>query len=328
MDSGEFDKRLLITYLDEVRAYELGDYFYDAVVSMTATKENYISNIEKGWVKIRTDNKVPDGVCLHFTDIKALLSAKYYNRPLKERNIDMERIFCDSNSNVLPDKLYQFYCDVLELIKKNKFVIQITGERYSKDPFFSNKKVKQYVTGTWYPIFRKHLDTMAYYLIKLAYDDYNGTIGANHNAKFNTYMAKLRYDGDFDLSVRNDFRNAFSHSISNGTIRFTADAVKACFDEVRFIDKSEIGFCVSCKDKDNCNTKQICHAGNEIIDFITAYAARYIAKDTLIEDYKRVNGKSTEEAEQFYKDQTCIRIEGKPDIEIIDVIKEKIYHES
>ena len=42
--------------------------------------------------------------------------------------------------------------------------------------------------------------------------------------KFHNLFAKLRYDGDIELSTRNDFRNAFSHSISNGSDRFTAEA--------------------------------------------------------------------------------------------------------
>lgn len=96
-------------------------------------------------------------------------------------------------------------------------------------------------------------------------------------------MVKLRYDGDFELSVRNDFRNAFSHSISNGTKRFTSDAFKDIFDEVRFIDKSEIGYCVICTN--DCKSKLVNHAGNEIVDFITYYAAIYIAKDCMKNDY-------------------------------------------
>jgi len=47
VDKENFDKRLFITYLDETTVYSLSDVIFNAVVSMTASKENYIKNIEK-----------------------------------------------------------------------------------------------------------------------------------------------------------------------------------------------------------------------------------------------------------------------------------------
>lgn len=169
MDKENFDKRLFITYLDETTVYSLSDVIFNAVVSMTACKENYIKNIEKNWAEIRRKFDIKDGVCLHFTDIKALLNPKYYERPENKRNLDMENIFCDKGE-LLTDKLYDFYIDICKFIHNEEFTIQVTGERFFKSPMFSNKKIKGLTNGYWYPLFRDHLDSMAYYFIKIAYD--------------------------------------------------------------------------------------------------------------------------------------------------------------
>ncbi|NLU52237.1 MAG: hypothetical protein GXX10_05180 [Clostridiaceae bacterium] len=324
MDREKFEKRLYISYLDETTVYSLKDVIYLAVVSMTASKEKYIQSIERNWAQIRRRFGIKDGVCLHFTDIKALLNPKYYERPDKERNLDMEEIFC-YNGKLQTDKLYNFYIDICNFIKDNDFTIQVSGERYLKSPMFANKKIKEFTNGYWYPLFRDHLDSMAYYFIKTAYDDYIEESKSNNNAKYSNKMVKLRYDGDFELSVRNDFRNAFSHSISNGTKRFTSDAFKDIFDEVRFIDKSEIGYCVVCTNE--CNSKLINHAGNEIVDFITLYAANFIARDYMKKDFIEYDGKTEDEADRIIQQKLIININGKEPITPIEYIRPKIFYE-
>lgn len=320
----DFEKRLYISYLDETTVYSFKNVIYHAVVSMTTSKENYIQNIEKGWAEIRRQFNIKDGVCLHFTDIKALLNPKYYERPEKERNLDMEEIFCN-NGELLTDKLYDFYIAICDFIKDNDFTIQASGQRYIKSPMFTNKKIKELTNGYWYPLFREHLDAMTYYFIKIAYDEYLENIKTNTNAKYFNKMVKLRYDGDFDLSVRNDFRNAFSHSISNGTKRFTSDAFKDIFDEVRFIDKSEVGYCILCPN--DCNSRLINHVGNEIVDFLTLYAANYIAFDYMKHDFMEYEGKIESDAESIIKQKLTISINGKKAITPLDVIKPKIFKE-
>lgn len=322
----EFEKRLHIAYLDEVTVYSFKDSIFHAVVSMNMKKDTYINNLEKDWAELRRKYDIPDGVCLHFTDIKALLNPQYFLRQPKERNADMERIFCDTGNKLVPDKLFDFYCDILDIIHKNNFTVQVTGKRYQKTPLFTNKKMKNYNNGFWYPLFREHLDSMAYYFIKSAYEEYEAEVMVNKNAKYHNYTVKLRYDGDIELTVRNDFRNAFSHSISNGTKRFTFDAFKEIFDEVRFIDKSEIGFCTVCPS--TCNSRQISHAGSEIVDFMAVYVARYIAYKAMKNDLIRYEEKSEEEAEKIINRNMHIEIQGKPLIKPIDRILPKIFFET
>jgi len=297
---------------------------YLAVVSISASKEYYINHIEKGWADIRRKFKISDGVCLHFTDIKALLNPKYYQRPEEHRNLAMEKIFCD-NRKLMTDKLYDFYSTICEFIKNCDFTIHVTGQKYLKSPMFKNKKIKDLTNGYWYPLFREHLDSMAYYFIKIAYDEYINELKTKPNAKYYNKMVKLRYDGDYELSVRNDFRNAFSHSICNGTKRFTAKAIEDIFDEIRFIDKSEIGYCGICPN--DCSSKLINHAGCEIVDFITYYAANYIAHDDMKNDYIQFDGKTDDEVEKIIQQKNTIEIGDKGKIIPIDYIYPKIFFE-
>lgn len=321
----EFEKRLHIAYLDEVTVYSYKDSIFHAVVSMNMKKETYINGLEKDWADLRRKYGIADGVCLHFTDIKALLNPQYFLRQPKERNSDMERIFCDTSNRLLPDKLFDFYCDVLNVINKSNFNVQVTGKRYQKTALFMNKKMKTYNNGFWYPLFREHLDSMAYYFLKSAFKEYEADVSTNPNAKYHNYTVKLRYDGDLELTVRNDFRNAFSHSISNGTKRFTADAFKEIFDEVRFIDKSEIGFCTVCPN--TCNTRQISHAGSEIVDFMAVYVARHIAYESIKNDLINYERKSEEEAVRIINQNLYLDIQGKPLIKPIERILPKIFFE-
>ncbi len=186
--------------------------------------------------------------------------------------------------------------------------------------------MKSYNHGFWYPLFREHLDSMAYYFLKSSFEEHEANVRANPNAKYHNYTVKLRYDGDLELTVRNDFRNAFSHSISNGTKRFTSDAFKDIFDEVRFIDKSEIGFCSVCPN--TCNTRQISHAGSEMVDFMAVYVARHIAKEEMKKDLVDYERKAVEEAERIVNQNLYLEIQDKPLIMPIERILPKIFFES
>ncbi len=78
---------------------------------------------------------------------------------------------------------------------------------------------------------------------------------------------------------------------------------------MRFIDKSEIGFCVSC-DVNGCNSKLISHAGNEILDFMTIFAARYIAYEDNIQDLMIEKGINEVNARKKVDEAFQIRING------------------
>lgn len=55
MSREDFEKRLYISYLDEVTVYSFKDVIYHAVVSMISIKKNYIDNIKTDWAKLRKD---------------------------------------------------------------------------------------------------------------------------------------------------------------------------------------------------------------------------------------------------------------------------------
>lgn len=326
MSRDDFEKRLCITYIDEATVYSFDSVVFHAVVSMTTSKQNYIENIEQQWIELRRNHNIPDGECLHFTDIKALLNPAYFTRAPKDRNPAMERAFCASQGVVDIDKLHAFYSDVIKIIRDNDFTVQATGRRFIKNQFFADKLIRKYNNGYWYPIFREHLDRMAYYLIDRSFKEHKTNLQTNPKAKFHNLFAKLRYDGDIELSTRNDFRNAFSHSISNGSDRFTAEAFKDSFDEVRFIDKSEIGYCVSCDDP-ACSARLINHAGNEILDFITIFVARHIGLDFHIEDLARYRNVAPETIRPGVEATLILKLGDKDPLAPLDAILPKLYSE-
>lgn len=322
MSKADFEKRLCISYVDEATVYSYKTSMYNAVASMITSKTNYIDNIETQWIELRKKYDIPDGICIHFTDIKALLNPVYYTKP--DRNVVMEKIFCNAGNTLDKGKLYSFYNDVLKVIKNNEFVIQVTGMRIDKKSFIANKDIKKYGTGNWYPIFKRHLEAMVYHLIFISYQEHQEILKEKPKANFRSFIAKIRYDGDIDLSSRNDLRDAFSHCVTNGTERFNADAVKACLDEVRFIDKSEIGFCGSC-DVRPCTSRFKSHAGNEILDFITIFVARKIAYEFHIKDAMLEFGISEEEARKKIDKDFKIRIDGYESIEPLIDISPKVF---
>lgn len=319
MDKDIFNKQLHICYLDEVKSYSFKELESISVVSLICSKDNYIS-FERDWSLIRKKYGVSNGVYLHFTDIKALLNPSYFKRLENNRNSDLEKIFCIVPDVVDYDKLYHFYLDIFEFISSHDFYIQVTSSRYYKLPIFYDKRTKLYHNGYWYPLFRKHLDNMTYLLLKDSYDEYIVSSKRNPKSKFINKVVKLFYDGDFDLSVRTNFRDAFSHSISNGTERFQSKAIKDLFDEIRFIDKSEVGYCL-----DNCINLNISnHAGNEMLDFIAIYAARNSVKECWKNDIVSYSNKTLIEAKTSIDESLQIRIPNKPNLMPIDIISNKI----
>lgn len=319
MDKDSFNKQLHICYIDEVKSYSFKELESISVVSLISKKEKYLL-IEHDWSLMRKKYNIDNGICLHFTDIKALLNPSYFKRLKSNRNSEMEKIFCIDECTVDYNKLYNFYIDIFKFILDHDFSVQVTSSRHYKLPLFQDKRTKIYHNGYWYPLFRKHLDNMTYMLIQSSYDEY--VIESRHNskAKFLNKVVKLFYDGDFDLSVRTDFRDAFSHSISNGTERFQARAFKDLFDEIRFIDKSEVGYCIDSYDDFKISN----HAGNELIDFIAVYAARDSVKYHWKNDIVSYSNKTLCEAQFNIDESLQIRIPNKPVLNPIKIIKNKI----
>ncbi|MBA4688679.1 MAG: hypothetical protein H2184_16180 [Candidatus Galacturonibacter soehngenii] len=299
MNREEFEKNMYITYLDEVINYEFKEVSYKSIVSITMRKLDYINILEPKWTELRIKYGVTDGVCLHFNDIKALLNPTYFNRKEKDRNFSIEKIFCLDNK-VNYNKLICFYRDVLNILKNINFKIIITGKRFLK-PRTDKKIVEKYINTDWYIIFKDHLDNLANYMYNTSYN--------SESSKRKLLKTKLRYDGDFNLGNKMDIRNAFSQAIANGTSKFNDKFIKECFDNLKFVDKTEVGKCTICP-KD-CNIRGISHAGNEILDFIALYISNFNCQVDMLKDYVKFGNKTENEAKDIVDKKNILHINGK-----------------
>ncbi|MGG7198806.1 hypothetical protein ACQPUI_19085 [Clostridium butyricum] len=322
----DFNPNLHIIYTDESNNFSYSTCTSCSIASIVTSQEYYINTLESDWNSLRQKYKVANGICLHFTDIKALLNPKYYTRLEKDRNLDMENIFfkpqnpSDKPQNPLGTSkmqldtvlLYNFYCDVIDFIKNHDFTIIVSNYFYLKSKTFPTI-AKKHLNSDWYILFKNHLDDLIEYALREKYK--------NSKLKF---QAKLRYDGDFGLSNKNDLRDAFSHSITSGTARFDSKTARTCFDELRFISKKEVGYCSNCTSLPSCTNKNYSHAGNEIIDFIAAYAGKYISKAENIKHFKDSLSKTTKAAKSSYEKSVTIKILDKQ-LSPLDAIIPKIY---
>lgn len=291
----EFEKNMYITYLDEVVNYTFGDMSYKSIVSISMAKSVYINDLEMKWSELRKSFNVPDGVCLHFTEIKALLNPSYFNRQENERCEEIEKIFCN-NGVVDKEKLNRFYNKVLDIADSIDFDLIITGKRFKRNEMSKNKLIKEYMNSEWYILFKEHLDLLAEYILMKSYSKFN--LNRSTNKKLKILKTKLRYDGDYGLMPRDDFRDAYAHIISNGTKKYNGKLAKQCFDNLKFVDKTEVGLCNTCEK--GCNVRSISHAGNEILDFLALYISNTKCKDSMIRDYMEFGNKDNQEANNYY----------------------------
>lgn len=311
---GNFEKNLHIIYTDESSDFSHSLCSSYSMSSIVAPQKYYIDRIECDWNKLKKKYNIANGICLHFTDIKALLNPRYYSRSVEKRNVEMEKIFCDDHNNLKYDLLYNFYSDIIKFIDTHDFKV-IVSNVYDYKSKQMNSNLKKYTNSIWYILFKNHLDEIAEYSLREKY--------SNSQLKF---IAKIRYDGDLGLSNKNDIRDAFSNSITTGTNRFTSEIIRNCFDELRFINKKEVGFCSNCKSIPSCTNKNYSHAGNEIIDFIAAYSGKHLTKDVNIDMFKQSFPDKKDRAEISYQHSTTIKINDKL-ITPLDVIIPKIYTE-
>ena len=312
----EFTKNLYIIYTDENSNFTYKDCKSFSMSSVIFPYEYYKEEIETEWNSIKLKYNVDEGVCLHFTDIKALLNPKYFDRDIKVRNENMEKIFC-KDGTLDKGRLKNFYHEILNFIKEKDFTIITTVLNEPADEKFDTQIEKKYSNPLWYKLFRKHLNDITKYVLKEKCN-----LNKN-NKKLNlNFKAKIRYDGDYGLSNKNDIRNAFSHSITTGTDDFNSEVIRECFDELRFINKAEVGYCSNCNLIPKCTNKNFSHAGNEIIDFIALYSGRYISKGENIKyhnsSFNNKNGTSN------YKKSVTIKIDDEI-IKPLDFFKNKIY---
>lgn len=249
---------LCMTYLDEFKRL-IGHTNYYTIVSVTAPMESYKEVFEKKWWEFRHKFNIPDGLTMHFTNIKHLLKTSVPDD--NPHNPDWVNVFKARDGSIDYGKMFRFYTELLDFIKTTPFIVQATGVRTDKDGdirSISSGPLKNQIFMVPYVGFREHLNLMATYLMKL--NSYNPA--AKSHKMLST---KLRFDGDLGFGERDDLREAFHHSITIGTKHFRPYRTRKLFDEIRFIGKDEVG-----------NSEEMCHAGNEVTDFIAANLARAI----------------------------------------------------
>jgi hypothetical protein len=321
------EKRLCISYLDEVDAYtdQKCEFNYKTMVNFTALKNEYISTIEKDWKAIRVKYNASPGKDIHFTRILSMLGTKPH-----QWEPEYKAMFVDGKGKIDHKKMHEFYTDILNLIQKSNFVFQATGLASLK----SNKKIitKIKMNSTMYQLFIEHVDRIAFYMIDLTIDDYNAREAAAkiegktqqqiNNIELSYYCTKLRYDGGFDLQERSYYRDAFSHIISEGTKHFSSKTTKEVFDNLSFISKEEIGQMKTCTIP--CSIEVISHAGAEIVDFATKFIGRYMWKD-FYRDYKISKGENKADIEARIDKMCSINIPGQPKIEPMAILEKKLF---
>ena len=300
MSNTDFDKNLFITYLDEVKAYTFEKYLSTYIVSISMKKNYYIEHIEPKWKNLREKYSIPEGTCLHFTDIKALLNKSYYHRPMKQRKLDIEKVFC--NGNVLDkDKLYNFYLDIIDIIDECEIDVLVTGIRQDKSSKWN--ECKKLLQNIYYTLLRNHLDNLAEYMI----------FKSDNNKRWKTYRTQLLFDGDRNFKPKESIIYAFTDVKCNGTERFNAKYCMSCFENLELIDKDKVGLGVGES-----------HAGNELLDFIALYAAKYYSKDMMINDYINYKGVSEDVAKERVDKNIQIYI-GEKYIYPYKSIEKKVY---
>lgn len=311
-----------MTYVDEVVNYEFTQVSQKSIVSLTIQKKDYIQKLEKDWGKLRKKYNVPNGVCLHFTDIKALLNEERFNEQ-KEKNTVFYQIF-QTDGILDTQKLYDFYQDIIEIIRNNNFKIVITSIRFTKAPKTEKKLFEKCLNKDWYVSLKVHLDKLAdYFFEKSLYEFKNSK---KKHPKFKILKTKLRYDGDFGLTSKTQFRDAYAHAITTGTTNFSSEFISECFDSLKFIDKEQVGTYSYCEE---CHNIPVSHAGNELLDFIAFFASNNEVRNDMLNDYKKFKGGTHEDAESYVNKNNRIFIEdGLPYIYPHKVIQDKIYQKT
>ena len=284
-------ENICITYLDESQMVDQATKEeYYTIASFTSLKENYINEIESKWSDLRRRYNIPDGLNIHFTDVKYLLESN----PRKPYKQEWVNIFKESGSeNVDHLKVYQFLSDIITTLGEMEFSIHITGIKVDKEHIIRKQ-------GNWlknrsyqppYIAFKEHLDLMVPHLLNLNTHSQEGM-----DKKSKWYSTKLRYDGDVGLGERQDLKEAYHHAITLGTKHFRPEIINELYDEIRFIGKEEVS-----------TGNEVTHAGSEIIDFIATIVSRNLWQREL--------------------ERTKITLEGQPDLEPLSVITPKVIRE-
>lgn len=351
----DYDIRKCITYIDEFEFGLIkGEIQTRHIVSFTAMKKDYIDAIEKEWVKIRKKYGFKFSEPIHFANIREISKVEQYedeNGNIKEcigwncdyikykyineiknanknkvirkfkENYDIWKKFnrLENDKYVLDfDKLKSFYSDIIECIKNANLTILCTSHiEYLKNNLYRKGKHKnidkQFIKSPYYMSFLEHLNLLSFYLMHGYLDNndekYKNPIYKQH------FSTKIRCDGDDGFNSKEEYRRAFNEAITVGTREFIGKSLINTIDEIRFINKCEIGNVLT--------ENSITHSGCDIIDFIASYVGMYSIKNEFIQ-IEMQKGSNEEEANRKFEERITFTVGDRKFNPIEECIEDKI----
>lgn len=214
------------------------------------------------------------------------------------------------------EKLQNFYDDIYNIIRDSNFNILCTGILYdlssqTRGIFNKNQLKNPYINA-----FTHHLDLLCFYLNHGFYSaDEKNSLGDLYKHHFSS---KLRWDGDDGFNMKSDYRSVFNQCMVQGTPLYQPEIVRGCLEEIRFINKAEIGYY-----DDLTNQRLVSHIGCDLADFIAYYIGKHSLKTHIINDLTE-NGMSTSEAENKYQNSISFKLGDRIFSPYNDILHEKI----
>lgn len=348
-----FNSTKCLTYIDEYDQRLEGTRSATSLVSLTAVMSNYIKNIEKRWLtEIRNAYGFKMGEPIHFTKVRKISQVVTFTNENGEKETSLgwndnyilnrasslinyeKKEFKDSIKPKIQkdfieeykiwslfrkeddsgfgsldiEKLKKFYEDIFLILKESKFDILCTTILYDTAASHRKNFVSEQIKSPYTIAFGEHLDLLCFYLK-------NGFSESTGSKSFST---KLRWDGDDGFNPRSDYRLLFNKVISLGTTHYQSETVRKCLDEIRFVNKSEIGYF-----DDIENQTIVSHIGCDIADFITYYVGKHSIKEEIQKTYKK-EGLSEKESEEKFQSTVTFKIGDRIFSPYNEVLKNKI----
>ena len=214
------------------------------------------------------------------------------------------------------EKLQRFYEDILLVIKNSNFKILCTRVIHDTKALHRIRFNSEQIRSPHVIAFSEHLDLLCFYLKHGFLTDEE--IKSNGELYSGSFSTKLRWDGDDGFDQRHDYRLLFNKVISLGTTHYQSETVRKCIDEIRFVNKHEIGYY-----DDLDKQSLVSHIGCDIADFIAYFVGKYSVKDEIIKK-ELVQGITEDEAEQIFLNSVTFRIGDRVFSPYEEVLKEKI----
>ncbi|KOC49516.1 hypothetical protein [Clostridium botulinum] len=336
----DFNKRKCITYMDEFEFILKDNIRTINLVSFSALKDDYINDLEPKWLSIRKKYNFPKGTPIHFTSLRGIFSNVIYTtsdgknvscdcwneefiryklnelKSFKELKkfyemYSMFEIFSKVNESGLKiidkEKLINFYEDICECIENSNITILCTSYCYDSKIHYKKYKTihSNNLKSPYFITFFEHLNLLSFYLKHghlLPEEKESNPIYKAH------FTSKLRCDGDDGFNNKDDYRLAFNEAVTLGTRLFKGNVIRDTIDEIRFVNKLEIGY-------NNDSPNIVSHIGCDIADFIAYYVGMHILKPTFLK-VEHIKNNKLSIAQQLSPEEIADSFENKVTFQI------------